>query len=34
MKAARADPRFDALTAKLGLKEYWLKANVKPDFIV
>lgn len=34
MEAVRADPRFEVLTARLGLKDYWRKANVKPDYLV
>lgn len=33
MQAARADPRFDALTARLGLQNYWKQAGVKPDYM-
>lgn len=32
MRSIRADPRFIALSAKLGLLAYWEKANVWPDF--
>lgn len=32
MQAVRADPRFDALTAQLGLRDYWRQAGVKPDY--
>lgn len=33
MQAARADPRFDALTARLGLQAYWQRAGVTPDHL-
>ncbi len=33
MQAARADPRFGVLTERLGLQDYWRKANVKPDYM-
>lgn len=32
MRAIRADPRFIALAAKLGLVQYWEKTDVWPDF--
>jgi DNA-binding winged helix-turn-helix (wHTH) protein len=32
MKAARADGRFDLLTAKLGLRAYWTQAGITPDY--
>lgn len=32
MRPIRADPRFIALAAKLGLVAYWEKTNVWPDF--
>lgn len=31
-RSIRADPRFIALAAKLGLVQYWEKTNVWPDF--
>ena len=33
MKTARANWRFDALTAQLGLREYWKHAGVQPDYL-
>ena len=33
MKTARADPRFDTITAHLGLAHYWRKENVNPDYM-
>ena len=33
MRAVRADPRFAALTERLGLQDYWSKANIKPDYM-
>jgi DNA-binding winged helix-turn-helix (wHTH) protein len=33
MAAARRDPRFDRLTASLGLDEYWRSSARQPDFI-
>jgi hypothetical protein len=34
MRNARADPRFNALTTRLGLNDYWRGAGVSPDYIV
>jgi hypothetical protein len=31
--AMRADPRFIALTADIGLKDYWDRVGVVPDFL-
>ena len=33
MQAVRADPRFDALTAQLGLQDYWNHSGVQPDYL-
>jgi tetratricopeptide (TPR) repeat protein len=33
MKAVRADDRFDQVTVRTGLKEYWRKAGVTPDYL-
>jgi DNA-binding winged helix-turn-helix (wHTH) protein len=30
----RADPRFERLLQEVGLQDYWVKANVKPDYRV
>lgn len=32
MRSIRADQRFIALSAKLGLLDYWERTNVWPDF--
>lgn len=32
MRQVHADPRFDRLTATLGLKRYWRDIGVQPDF--
>ncbi|HEV7233154.1 MAG TPA: winged helix-turn-helix domain-containing protein [Sphingorhabdus sp.] len=34
MAAVRADPRFERLTTRLGLREYWRAAGVTPYFLV
>lgn len=31
---AHADPRFNALAARVGLMDYWQKASIKPDYLV
>lgn len=33
MAAARTDPRFDNLTQRLGLQDYWRQAGVTPDYM-
>lgn len=33
METARADPRFDIVTAHLGLAHYWRKENINPDYM-
>jgi hypothetical protein len=32
MSSIRTDPRFIALTAKLGLLAFWRKSGQRPDF--
>jgi DNA-binding winged helix-turn-helix (wHTH) protein/tetratricopeptide (TPR) repeat protein len=33
MKPVRADPRFPALIAALGLDDYWKKSGTRPDYL-
>ncbi|MCY7281544.1 MAG: hypothetical protein LH610_11750 [Sphingomonas bacterium] len=33
LKAVRADPRFDALVARLGLRRYWQQSNNVSDYL-
>ena len=33
LKAVRADSRFAALVARLGLRRYWQQANSLPDYL-
>lgn len=33
MQTARTDPRFDALTFRLGLQNYWKQTGVNPDYL-
>ncbi len=33
MASARKDPRFDQLTARLGLARYWIQSRSMPDFL-
>jgi tetratricopeptide (TPR) repeat protein len=33
LRAVRADPRFNALTARLGLRRYWEQSNILPDYL-
>lgn len=32
LAAARADPRFDRMTAELGLERYWAESGTRPDY--
>jgi hypothetical protein len=29
----RADPRFDTLAEQIGLKDYWRRHKVRPDYL-
>ena len=33
MQSVRNDPRFDGLTAQLGLQDYWSRSGVQPDYL-
>jgi DNA-binding winged helix-turn-helix (wHTH) protein/tetratricopeptide (TPR) repeat protein len=33
LKEVRADPRFNALVARLGLHRYWAQSNILPDYL-
>jgi DNA-binding winged helix-turn-helix (wHTH) protein/tetratricopeptide (TPR) repeat protein len=34
LKAVRADPRFNALVARLGLRRYWEQSGSLPDYLI